>query len=222
MDGSSPLPQTLPAPPSAPIPSGRQLPPCLVLIAGGAATGKSRLAQELTRRVANAVLLDKDRLFGVWVDRLLRAAHAAVDRDSRYYWEEVRPLEYLALERAAYDHLELGKVVVVDAPLRPELNDPAWVKRVRRECTARGAGFLAVWTLVSPETARRRMVARHEPRDRWKLAHWDEFIRRQPYQLPAGATLTLSNEDGDPQELTLTRILAALAAEAAGLEETRS
>jgi predicted kinase len=181
-------------------------------MAGGAGVGKTGLARALARRVANAVLLDKDRVLGEWVDLVLGAAGEAVDRDGRYYWEEVRPQEYVTLERVAYDHLELGKLVLIDAPLRPELGDPGWVARVRRECESRGAGFLAVWIIVSPETARRRMTARAEARDQWKLANWEEFLRRQPYDSPSGATLVLTNEDGDSLESALDQLLAAIAA----------
>lgn len=186
--------------------------PCLVLMAGGAGVGKTGLARMLVRRVTNAVLLDKDRLLGRWVDRVLVAAGTNADRDSRYYWQEVRPEEYATLEAIAFDHLELGKVVVVDAPLRPELQDSVWVARVRQACADRGAGFLAVWVIVSTETARRRMTARAEPRDHWKLANWGAFLRRQPYDPPTGAGLVLTNEDSETLEPALTRILAAVSA----------
>ena len=186
--------------------------PCLVLMAGGAGTGKTRLSQELVRRVPNAILLDKDRLLGAWVDLVLGAAGEAIDRDGRYYWQDVRPQEYLTLERVAYDHLELGKVVVIDAPLRPELSDPIWVGRIRHECESRRAGFLAVWLIVSPDTARRRMTARAELRDHWKLANWEEFLRRQPYDPPAGAGLVLRNEDSDTVEPALAQALTAIEA----------
>ena len=186
--------------------------PCLVLMAGGAGVGKTGLARMLVRRVTNAVLLDKDRLLGRWVDRVLVAAGTNADRDSRYYWQEVRPEEYATLEAIAFDHLGLGKVVVVDAPLRPELQDSAWVTRVRQACADRGAGFLAIWVIVSTETARRRMTVRAEPRDHWKLAHWEEFLRRQPYDPPTGAGLVLTNEDSDTLEPALNRICAALTA----------
>ena len=191
---------------------GEVMPPCLVLMAGGAGVGKTGLARMLVCRVTNAVLLDKDRLLGRWVDLLLTAAGAGVDRDSRYYWQEVRPEEYTTLETIAFDHLELGKVVVIDAPLRPELQDSAWVTRIDRACADRGAGFLAIWVIVSSETARRRMTARAEPRDHWKLANWEEFLRRQPYDPPAGAGLVLTNEDSDTLEPALTHALAAVAA----------
>jgi predicted kinase len=187
-------------------------------MAGGAGVGKTRLTRTLVRRVPNAVLLDKDRLLGGWVDRLLTAANVGVDRDSQYYWHEVRPQEYATLETAAFDHLELGKVVAIDAPLRPELQDSGWTTRIRRACVARGAGFLAVWVFVSPGTARRRMAARAEPRDRWKLANWEEFLRRQPYDPPAGATLVLENENSDSLEPAVDNILAAIAAATQALE----
>lgn len=181
----------------------------LVLIAGGAGAGKTGLARELARLVPNAVLLDKDRLLGAWVDGLLLAKGVGADRDNAYYWGTVRPLEYATLERIAFDHLELGKVVVIDAPLRPELQDPAWVARIRGECERRGAGFLAVWVMVRTATARRRMERRAEARDHWKLANWEEFLRRQPYDPPAGATLLLENEDDARLTDQAERILAA-------------
>lgn len=193
----------------------RILKPCLVLMAGGAATGKSRLARALVRRVPNGILLDKDRLLGPWVDLVLRASGEEVDRDSRYYWQDVRPQEYVTLEAITYDHLELGKVVVIDAPLRPELNDPAWVERVRRECEARAACLMAVWVIVSPDTARRRMLARGEARDAWKLAHWEEFLRRQPYDPPTGASVVIDNDDGESPDRAIAHLLDIIQAQTA-------
>lgn len=197
---------------------GECMRPCLVLVAGGAGTGKTGMAKALVRRVPNAILLDKDRLLGEWVDLVLRASGEAVDRDGQYYWRDLRPLEYRTLEQVAYDHLELGKVVVIDAPLRPELSDQDWVGRVRRECEKRQAGFLAAWLTVPPETARRRMTSRAEPRDRWKLANWDEFLRRQPYEPPAGATLILENENEKSCETALANTLAVMEAATSGRE----
>ncbi len=187
------------------------VPSCLVLVAGGAGAGKTRLAKALVRGIPNAVLLDKDRLLGWWVDRLLTASGVGADRDNRFYWTEVRPQEYVTLETVAYDHLELGKVVVIDAPLRPELQDPEWVAHIRQACAARGAGLVAVWLMISTQTARRRMAGRAEPRDHWKLANWEEFLRRQPYDPPAGATLVLRNEDEASVAPAVDQVLAAIA-----------
>jgi predicted kinase len=184
------------------------VPRTLVLVAGGAASGKSRLARELVRQLPNAVLLDKDRLLGPWVDRILLATGVGVDRDSPYYLNEVRPREYETIETIAFDHLQLGKVVVIDAPLAPELRDPDWVARIRAECRTRGAGLVAVWVAVSPETARRRLQARGEARDRWKLEHWEEFLAtRRPYDPPAHVSLVLENEEGESLPRSIGHLL---------------
>jgi predicted kinase len=169
--------------------------PVLILIGGGAASGKSRISVEVVRRISNSVLLDKDGLYAEWVDALLAASGHPADRDCAFYWDCIRPLEYKSLERLAFDHLRLGKVVVIDAPLRPELDDPNWIRRVGLACQEMGAKLVATWIEVSPDCARERMRHRSEPRDRWKLENWDEFVRRQPYGAPCAAKLTLRNDD---------------------------
>jgi hypothetical protein len=118
------------------------------------------------------------------------------------------------LEAVAYDHLDMGKIVVLDAPLAPELNDAGWVARIRGECARRAAGFLPVWVSVSPATAFRRMQARGEGRDRWKLDHWAEFLARQSYDHPAHAALVLNNEKDDAAGLDagIERLRKAIAA----------
>jgi hypothetical protein len=42
-----------------------------------------------------------------------------------------------------------------------------------------------VWVYTSEETAHARIVARHNPNDAYKLAHWDEY--RQRRFVPTGA-----------------------------------
>ena len=156
-------------------------------------------------------MLDKDRLLGVWVDWVLRASGEAVDRDGARYWQEVRPLEYATLMGVAFDHLALGKSVVIDAPFGPELADLAWLARTGRECEARGAVLLAVWVRCNAASAYRRLRARGEPRDRWKLEHWNEFLTaRQPYAPPASAALLVQNEDGDPTDAQVARVLETI------------
>jgi hypothetical protein len=164
------------------------------------------LARQLVRRFVNGVLLDKDRVLGAWVDRVLRAVGEDVDGDGAYYWLQVRPQEYVTFETVDYDHVELGKLVVLDAPLRPELENPAWVARVNGECRTRGGGLLAVWLVVPPEMARQRMQARGEQRDRWTLTHWEDFLRRQPYAPPANASLVLRNDANDAEKALFDRI----------------
>ncbi len=185
--------------------------PSLVLVGGGPGSGKSRLARELVCCFQDALLLDKDQLLSAWVDRVLRASREAVDRDGTLYWQEIRPLEYATLMTVAFDHLALGKNVVIDAPFGPEFHDEAWVARTQRECRTRAAVLLAIWVSCDDATAYRRLRARNEPRDHWKLAHWDEFLTtRRPYAPPSGAVLVVPNDDGAPTDAQVVRIFEAI------------
>lgn len=188
------------------LPSG-PCPPTLILIGGGAASGKSHISVELVRRIPSAVLLDKDCLFGEWVDALLTLHGHPFDRDCALYWDCIRPLEYKSLEQLAFAHLRLGKVVVIDAPLRPELDDPAWVHRIEIACQNIGAKLIAIWIEVLPKCARERMQDRSEARDKWKLENWDEFVRRQPYSAPRAAKLVLRNDDALHGESAVSNIV---------------
>jgi predicted kinase len=184
--------------------------PTLILIGGGAASGKSRIATKLVRSIPNAVLLDKDSLFSDWVDALLAAHGQPSNRDCAVYWDVIRPLEYRSLEKLAQEHLRLGKVVVVDAPLRPELDDPGWVRRVEAECEKLGAGLIPVWIEISPECAHERMRRRSEPRDQWKLQNWDEFVRRQNYGAPRAVKLVFNNDDNKAGGSVVSTIMVAI------------
>ncbi len=161
------------------------------------------------------MLLDKDFVLGRWVDRLLTALGVGVDRDSPVYWRDVRPLQYEVLEGVAFDHLEMGKVVVLDAPLASELDDAVWTGRMRDACQSRRAAFFPVWVHVSPETAYRRLQVRGEVRDRWKLEHWNEFLARGPYKIPWYVKLVLDNEDGAAPNRQVDTLLDAVRREGA-------
>jgi predicted kinase len=194
---------------SIPVSEALQYTPALILIGGGAATGKSSISIEIVKMIPNAVLLDKDQLFGEWVDALLEARGHPSDRDCAVYWECIRPMEYASLERLALNHLRLGKLVVIDAPLRLEFSDPSWIEQIAQACRALGAKLITSWIEVAPECARERMRQRGETRDKWKLDNWDEFVRRQPYNAPRAVQLVLRNDDLSNQASAIASILAA-------------
>jgi predicted kinase len=159
--------------------------PTLVLIAGGPGAGKTALGRALAAQFEQSVLLDKDVINGVWVDAMLaRMNDGHVDRESPVYLEHLRPLEYAALMAGAFDNLALGKWVFVVAPFGPELTDGAWVRQTKASVQKLGGRLRAIWVEIDAETAKARIAARNEPRDAWKLAHWDEFLARSQFVPP--------------------------------------
>ncbi|NML31086.1 AAA family ATPase [Paraburkholderia antibiotica] len=162
----------------------------LVFFCGHAGTGKTTLAKRLIGPLMQAsgspfCLLDKDTLYGGYsaaaMDMLSGDPH---DRDSPLFLQHLRDPEYRGLIDTARDNLELGISALVVAPLSREVRerrlfDRAWLG------VAPQVELRVVWVQTSEETARQRIVARADPNDAYKLAHWDEY--RQRRFEPAGA-----------------------------------
>ena len=116
-----------------------------------------------------------------------------VDRDSKLYWDLVRPLEYSALLEAALDNLALGKTVIVVAPFGPELRNPEWVRVVADAAAGVAAVLKVIWIETDADAARIRMTARNDARDQWKLTHWDKFAQDAQFAPPRDDILVLRN-----------------------------
>lgn len=141
----------------------------LILIMGGAGTGKSTIARRLAIEL-QACLLDSDAL----TEALFPA-----DRDSEAYLA-MRPRLYGALYRLAAANLALDRNVVIDAPHAGQIADPTWPGEVEALARVAGARLRVVMCLADVATRRQRMTARGEARDMPKLARWDAFIAAEP------------------------------------------
>jgi predicted kinase len=162
----------------------------LVFICGHAGTGKTTLAKKLIGPLMKAVaapfcLLDKDTLYGGYSAAAMGMLTGDPnDRDSPLFLEHLREPEYRGLLDTARDNLELGVSALVVGPLSREVRER---RLFHRTWLGIGADVVVrvVWVQVSEETARQRIVARANPNDAYKLAHWDEY--RQRRFVPGGA-----------------------------------
>lgn len=156
----------------------------LVFFCGHAGTGKTTLAKKLHAPLIKATgtpccLLDKDTLYGGYS----AAAMAMLtgdpnDRDSPLFLQHLRDPEYRGLLDTARDNLELGVSALVVGPLSREVRerrlfDRAWLG------VGADVALRVVWVYTSEETAHQRIVARANPNDAYKLAHWDEYRQRR-------------------------------------------
>ncbi|CAB3808203.1 AAA family ATPase [Paraburkholderia fynbosensis] len=163
----------------------------LVFFCGHAGTGKTTVAKKLIGPLMKAsgtpfCLLDKDTLFGGYsAAAMAMLSGDPNDRDSPLFLQHLRDPEYRGLLDTARENLELGVSALVVAPLSREVRerrlfDRAWLG-VGADVTLR-----VVWVHTSDEVARQRIVARANPNDAYKLAHWDEY--RQRRFVPSGET----------------------------------
>ena len=150
--------------------------PTLRIVIGTAGSGKSTIAQRLARENA-AAYLDKDAMSARFVEAaLLAAGYDPGDRESNsFYLERILPLEYDSLLDVAGANLRNRRPVVVDAPFSPYLSDPDFITTAAERFDWPPVDVEVVRVRVSPATLQRRLRERGLERDRWKLAHWDEY-----------------------------------------------
>ncbi|HZZ13200.1 MAG TPA: ATP-binding protein [Paraburkholderia sp.] len=156
----------------------------LVFLCGHAGTGKTSLAKKLIGPLMKAsgtpfCLLDKDTLYGGYSAAAMGLLTGNPnDRDSPLFLEHLRDPEYRGLIDTARDNLALGVGALVVAPLSREVRerrlfDRAWLG------VGEHVALRVVWVHTSEETAHRRIVARGDPNDAYKLAHWDAYRQRR-------------------------------------------
>lgn len=108
---------------------------------------------------------------------MLALGLSPLDRDSPEYREKVRDLEYQACLVVAAEQLKLGLNVVLPGPWNRELASGQLFD-------AEALGFPSETHLahayldLPPDTMKRRIEERADPRDAWKIAHWEEYSMR--------------------------------------------
>lgn len=119
--------------------------------------------------------MDKDVVSEVWSGPFIEAlGQDPNDRDSPFFKQKVRDLEYLSTLRIARDQLAMGLNVVFPAPWSRELASSALFSN-------RALGFpdtvrlRHAWLELPLSIRKERIARRADPRDQWKLDHWEAY-----------------------------------------------
>lgn len=156
----------------------------LIFICGHSGAGKTTISKALVTRLneftrESFFLLDKDTAYSKYSARVMGLLTGDPDdRDSEVFLRELREPEYTGMLDITRENLEIGVNVVLCAPFSREV-------RSRRVFDAAALGMAAgtrisvIWVSVPEEIARARIAKRAERRDRYKLAHWDEYRARR-------------------------------------------
>jgi len=131
--------------------------------------------------------LDKDTAYGAFSSHVMGLLTGnPADRDSPTYLKNLRDREYAGLLDITRENLELGSQVLLVGPFTRELMAGKFFDPVQLGMPA-GTVCRIAWIDLSTEEAKRRIEKRNDPRDAWKLAHWDEYLTRrvEPPEHPA-------------------------------------
>ena len=189
----------------------------LIFFCGHAGTGKTTLARRLFAPLMQTTgepfcLLDKDTLYGAYSAAAIGALTGDPhDRDSPLFIEHFRDPEYRCLVDTAAENLALGVSVVIVAPLTREVRsarlfDRAWLG-IDDDVAIR-----VVWVHVDENVAHQRIVARGDPNDAYKLAHWEEYRQRLFVPDAALAQTLVMFDNTAPSDQARDALLARLVA----------
>ncbi|MFF2352460.1 AAA family ATPase [Kitasatospora sp. NPDC058115] len=177
--------------------NGAESGPMILLVGGYAGSGKSEFAKFLGR-LTGWPILDKDSLTRPLVDQLLAALGGeANDRSSDLYREKVRPLEYRCLMEAAWDNVDCGTSVILDAPFLAEFSQEEWMQRFYNRCKAKRATVAAIWVECDSDSMKEYVEFRGAARDLWKMEHWEDYLATVDLKLrPQGPHFVVDNRLG--------------------------
>ncbi len=194
--------------------------PRLIFFCGHAGTGKTTIARRaIAALMAQAhqqctgesfCLLDKDTLYGDYSSAVMGVLTGDPnDRDSLPYLQHLRDPEYHGLLKTARENLGLGVSTIVVGPLSREvrahtLADRAWLD------VADDVRVHIVWVHLQEDEARRRITARGNANDAWKLAHWDQYRTRLFQPDPQDHPELLQYDNTAASEQDFAQLLAAL------------
>jgi predicted kinase len=158
--------------------------PRLILFAGHAGTGKSTLAKRalpllVEKTGEDFFFLDKDTAYGAFSAHIMEmTTQNPNDRDSPYYLEHLRDWEYKGLIDIARENLLLGVNVILVGPFSREIQSGKMFDPIALGIPPQTSIQIA-WIDLPEGEAKRRMQMRADPRDEWKLAHWEQYVKRR-------------------------------------------
>jgi|GEM_PF-1337871 len=158
--------------------------PTVCLVVGIPASGKTRLALAMAKRTVNAAYISKD---------MIETPFTAVERVTGRTYSRIRGPVYRILVDFARTQLSLGKIPIIDAPFsvnhwrQDAYSD--WVSAFKKVASSHEARLAIVRCVPPSEKVLRKRIEERLKRkestwDQWKIDHWEEFSKREPFDFP--------------------------------------
>jgi len=100
-------------------------------------------------------------------------------------------LGYLTILDVSFENIALGNPVVVTAPFIKDFYDSTWINDMHQRVKSLNGELVLLWVRTDLDVLKKRMALRGEPRDKWKLDHWKEYVSSFPISLSNDLTVTI-------------------------------
>lgn len=147
------------------------------VVAGAPGSGKTTVANTLSSRLfPTLALLDKDTMYGDFVNATLATAHRPIgEREGIWYDEHIKVHEYNGMTAVAREISSKGCPVLLCAPFTKQIHDKniwnAWVEQLG------GEPVRLIWVCSDAASLQHYLTLRNSERDVMKLANFDSFIK---------------------------------------------
>lgn len=170
----------------------------LIIVSAPPASGKTYVSKKIAEHLDHVVYLDKDDLVPL-SNVAFEVTNTPNDREGPFFEKYLRDVEYEVILHQAFEALHYEDIVLINAPFSREIRDPNWVKKMREMLKNEYDACLAlIWVTCAVEVVHQRMIERNSPRDTFKLADWDKYVKSQNFTTP-----TELHVEGDPYSLIL-------------------
>lgn len=187
----------------------------LVFFVGVAGTGKTTVAEKIAVKRPCA-FLDRDTVGGRFVEKFLEVNGLDKnDRDSQFYKDNLRDLEYDTAKDICIENLAVGQDVFMISPFTAELKNKQWIEEVvqasNRTLDEVDVKVIVV-TLSDIDTQRERIEERGTIRDTWKLENWNsyetrvDFVPTINWDIPE-SNITIFDNSGDLTEEKVNKLV---------------
>jgi len=156
----------------------------LIIVSAPPASGKTYVSMKLAENLKHVVYLDKDTLVPL-SNVVFTVANEPNDRNGPFFEKYLRDVEYQVILNMALEALKYDDIVLINAPFTKEIHDTAYIEALRKELKDDYDAHLAIiWVVCNVETVHQRMIERNSPRDIYKLADWDTYVKSQHFEIP--------------------------------------
>ncbi len=115
----------------------------LVIVAGPPASGKTYIAERISKALGNVAYLNKDDLSPIR-SKVFEITRQSPDMDGSFYKDNIRPAEYHTILKMAYSSLKYTETVVLDAPFLSEVQDFIFMQSIMEQTELLEAELLLV------------------------------------------------------------------------------